>query len=386
MKYQITALLAFAFATQVVAQEPLATINPAWTKQYDLSKVPKGSLKQPGAGTCEKTDCGPGECEKCWESCGNCPKPEDVYGCKAGQWALTFDDGPSEHTTELLDILKAANVKATFLMTGLNVVKFPEVVKRAYNEGHQISQHTWSHPHLMSLSNAQIIAEVRATEDAIFNVTGVKPAFIRPPYGEADDRVKGVLTAMGYHNLLWNMDTLDWDIVAKKEDPSLILKSFQNALAKGTDLNAHDDKGYISLQHDLYVETVKKVPEIEKLLAQHDFHFVLTHECIDAFPYKDNATIPSANSTASSALASATATATASISSAISSAISSTGATSTKAASSVKVSVTPASSAAATSSDSDLKAGTSNLKSGSNIIQMSELVLGFSMVIGSLFM
>ncbi|ORX95348.1 glycoside hydrolase/deacetylase, partial [Basidiobolus meristosporus CBS 931.73] len=255
-------------------------INPAWTKEYDLSKVPNISLKKPGSGTCAKTTCGPGDCDKCWESCGNCAKPDDMYGCKAGQWALSFDDGPSEHTAELLDILKAANVKATFLMVGSNVVKFPDVVKRAYQEGHLIAQHTWSHPHLMSISNEQIVAEIRATEEAILNVTGVRPAFVRPPYGEADDRVKAVITAMGYRNLLWNMDTLDWDIVAKNESATLILKSFENALSKGTDLNAHNDPGYISLQHDLYIETVKQVPQIETILAGHGYHFVLAHECI----------------------------------------------------------------------------------------------------------
>ncbi|ORX81958.1 glycoside hydrolase/deacetylase [Basidiobolus meristosporus CBS 931.73] len=385
MKYQISAIVAIAIATQVIAQEPLAKVNPAWTKEYDLSKVPKVSLKQPGAGTCEKTDCGPGECEKCWESCGNCPKPADVYGCKAGQWALSFDDGPSEHTSELLDILKAANVKATFLMVGSNVVKFPDVVKRAHQEGHQISQHTWSHPHLMSISNEQIVAEVRATEDAIFNATGVRPAFIRPPYGEADDRVKGVLTAMGYHNLLWNMDTLDWDIVAKNEDPQLILKSFQDALAKGTDLNAHDDPGYISLQHDLYLETVKKVPQIEQLLAQHGFHFVLTHECIDASPYKNNATIPSGNSTVvptntssvSSSLSATTVastTSTASVSQSTGTSASSSSSTSTKTAQN-------------TSTGSDVKAtSSSNLESGGSKFQVHGSILGLAVaVVGLLF-
>ncbi|ORX97378.1 glycoside hydrolase/deacetylase [Basidiobolus meristosporus CBS 931.73] len=302
MKFQAGSLLIAACISQAIAQNPLAPINPSWTKQYDLSKVPNIPTKQVGAGICANTNCGPNECEKCWESCGNCARPEDVYGCKKGEWALSFDDGPSEHTAELLDILDAAKVKATFLMVGSQVIKFPEVVKRAHDAGHLIAQHTWSHPHLMTLSNEQIVAEVRAAEDAIFNVTGSKTAFIRPPYGEADDRVKAVLSAMGYHNLLWNMDTLDWDIVAKKQDPSKILESFQNALSKGTVLNAHNDPGFVSLQHDLYVETVKKVPEIEKLLADHGFHFVLANSCIDSPMYQ--------NSNSTNTIASATATAT----------------------------------------------------------------------------
>ncbi|KAK9766233.1 chitin deacetylase [Basidiobolus ranarum] len=282
----------------------LGKLHPAkseWTKQYDLSKVPNKPLRAVGSGVCKDTKCGPEDCDKCFESCGNCPTKEDVYGCEAGEWALTFDDGPSEFTTQLLDILAAAKVKATFLMVGSNVVKYPEVVKRAFDEGHQISQHTWSHPHLMSISNEQIVAELRATEEAIFNVTGARTAFVRPPYGEADDRVKGVFKAMGYHNLLWNMDTLDWDIVGKKQNPDKILDSFKNALTKDTGLNPFNNPGFISLQHDLYVETVKRVPKIEELLAQHNFHFVLAHDCINVSPYK-NASNSSTIQTVSSAV------------------------------------------------------------------------------------
>ncbi|KAK9762388.1 chitin deacetylase [Basidiobolus ranarum] len=185
----------------------------------------------------------PEDCENYWETCGNCALPDDIYGCQARQWALTFDDGSSQYTAQLLDMLAAANVKATFQMIGANVIQFPDVVKRAYDEGHQIASHTRSHPHLMSLSNEQIVAEVKTTEDTLFNITGARPAYICPPYGEADDRVKAIFKAMGYHTLLWNMDTLDWDIPEKNEDASLILDSFKTALTKGTDLNAHNDPG-----------------------------------------------------------------------------------------------------------------------------------------------
>ncbi|KAK9768160.1 chitin deacetylase [Basidiobolus ranarum] len=171
-------------------------------------------------------------------------------------------------------------------MIGSNVIQYPDVVKKAYDQGHQIASHTWSHPHLMSLSNDQIVAEVRATEDAIFNITGVRPSFIRPPYGEADDRVKGIFKAMGYHTLLWNMDTLDWDISTKNESPSLILNSFETAIANGTNLNPHGDLGFISLQHDIYIDTVEQTPNIAQLLAQNNFHFVLAYECVNLSPYQ----------------------------------------------------------------------------------------------------
>ncbi|KAK9766232.1 chitin deacetylase [Basidiobolus ranarum] len=292
MKFYLTSLLLTSYASKVLSQSKssedlLYPVNPEWTSQYDLSNVPNKPLRLSGSGLCKNATCDASDCDRCYESCGNCPRKEDIYGCEAGEWALTFDDGPSPYTVELLDILAAANVKVTFLMVGSNVVKYPEIVKRAFDEGHQISQHTWSHPHLMSISDEQIVAELRATEDAIFNITGARTAFVRPPYGEADDRVKGVFKAMGYYNLLWNMDTLDWDIVAKNQDAGKIIDSFENALTKGTGLNPFNDPGYISLQHDLYVETVKRVPKIEEILAQHNFHFVLAHDCINVAPYQN---------------------------------------------------------------------------------------------------
>ncbi|KAK9695660.1 chitin deacetylase [Basidiobolus ranarum] len=307
MRFQYTSLALLALYKLAKAQEAesstLAEIDPAWISEYDLSGVPDVAPRPMGSGTCPNSQCGPKDCENCWETCGNCALPDDIYGCQAGQWALTFDDGPSQYTSQLLDILAAANVKATFQMIGSNVIQFPDVVKRAYDEGHQIASHTWSHPHLMSLSNDQIVAEVKATENALLNITGAKPAYIRPPYGEADDRVKAIFKAMGYHTLLWNMDTLDWDISEKKENASLILDSFKSALTKGTDLNAHNDPGFISLQHDIYIDTVQQTPNIEQLLAQYNFHLVLAYECANLPPYQNlsqnTTTVPSSTPTSS---------------------------------------------------------------------------------------
>ncbi|ORX83510.1 glycoside hydrolase/deacetylase [Basidiobolus meristosporus CBS 931.73] len=292
-----TAMFLFGLASaQDAGPSALATIDPAWVSQYDLSSVPDTAPRPVGSGTCPNSQCGPGDCENCWETCGNCPLADDIYGCQTGQWALTFDDGPSQYTSELLDILASANVKATFQIIGSNAVQYPDVVKRAYDEGHQIASHTWSHPHLMSLSTEQIVAEVKATENALLNITGAVPAYIRPPYGEADDRVKAIFKAMGYHTLLWNMDTLDWDISDKNESASLILDSFKSAIVSGTELNAHNDLGFISLQHDLYIDTVRQTPAIAQLLDQYSFHFVLAYECANLAPYQNTA-MPSGTST-----------------------------------------------------------------------------------------
>ncbi|OAD66931.1 carbohydrate esterase family 4 protein, partial [Phycomyces blakesleeanus NRRL 1555(-)] len=127
----------------------------------------------------------------------------------AHHWALTFDDGPSNYTSELLDILDEYRIKATFCVLGSNVKRYPQVLQRIFQSGHQIASHTYSHPHLMSLTNEEIIYEIKATEEAIRDAIGIKPKYIRPPFGEADDRVKGLLRTMGYRVLMWNVDPTD---------------------------------------------------------------------------------------------------------------------------------------------------------------------------------
>ncbi|KAK9687433.1 chitin deacetylase [Basidiobolus ranarum] len=89
----------------------------------------------------------------------------------------------SENTPQLLDILAAEGIKATFCVIGvlLQNPKHAETMQRIYREGHTICSHTWSHPHLMSLTNEQIISEMKATEDIIAKTIGVKPRYLRPP-------------------------------------------------------------------------------------------------------------------------------------------------------------------------------------------------------------
>lgn len=104
-------------------------------------------------------------------SIGDCPK---------GMWGLTYDDGPSEFSPALYDFLKTTNQKATLFMIGANAIKYPAIVKRAYDEGHELAIHTWTHSYMTTLTNEQIIAELKWTELAIKEITGVSPRLFRP--------------------------------------------------------------------------------------------------------------------------------------------------------------------------------------------------------------
>jgi peptidoglycan/xylan/chitin deacetylase (PgdA/CDA1 family) len=224
--------------------------NEDWLEEVDLSKI-TGEIRPVGSGICEDAKCDGTDNEKCFESCGNMATEDDIYGCpKEKTWALSFDDGPSNVTAELLDILEEADVKVTFCVMGAHVQRYPDLIKRAYEAGHQIASHTYSHPHLMSLTNEEIVYEVMATEEAIKEAIGVKPRYIRPPYGEADTRVKAILKQLGYTTLMWNVDPTDYSVHMLKDGPQRIQRTFMD-IATGTPsgLNAHNDPGFISLQH-----------------------------------------------------------------------------------------------------------------------------------------
>ena len=99
----------------------------------------------------------------------------------ANQLALTYDDGPTTLTNKLLDQLKAQNVKATFFVVGSRVINNPDILLRAYNEGHEIAIHTWSHPAQTTITNDQIVAEIVWNAKIIKDVIGVTPRVMRPP-------------------------------------------------------------------------------------------------------------------------------------------------------------------------------------------------------------
>ncbi|CAO3639693.1 unnamed protein product [Mucor fragilis] len=277
----VLALMSSMVQAQIDYDNVKTPKNAEWLKGIDMGSVPKLPIRAVGSGVCPDSTCDGDDNDECFESCGNAPAPEDIYGCPQDHhWALTFDDGPSNYTSELLDILDKEDVKATFCVMGAHVEQFPDVLKRAYESGHQIASHTFSHPHLMSLSNEEIIYEVRATEEAIEKAIGIKPHYIRPPFGEADARVKGLLKSMGYKVLLWNVDPTDYDVYMLRNVSSVIQGSFRMA-AQGNDtgLNLHEDPGFISLQHDLYKQSVDQVPKVIEQLKAKGYKFATAAGC-----------------------------------------------------------------------------------------------------------
>ncbi|GJJ77855.1 peptidoglycan-N-acetylglucosamine deacetylase [Entomortierella parvispora] len=259
-----------------------------WLQQYDISKAPVFPLSNDGACPTNTASIPDGQC---WWTCQKCTAPNDVTFCpKAGTWGLTYDDGPTPDSERLYDVLKAHGTKATLFIVGSRAISFPNTLKRAYNEGHQIAVHTWSHPMMTSLSNEQIVAELKWTEKAIFDTIGVTPLYWRPPYGDVDNRVRYIATVLGFKTSIWTdgFDTNDWNIPAGTATPQSVVATFKTWLTKIPTMST----GFIVLEHDLFPQEVNVSINGILPLAYADTALTMMPiaKCVgDAAPYKEGA-------------------------------------------------------------------------------------------------
>ncbi|KAI9282722.1 hypothetical protein BY458DRAFT_531115 [Sporodiniella umbellata] len=235
-----------------------------------------------------------------------------LYQCPKGQWGLTFDDGPSEFSPSLYDFLKSTNQKATLFMIGANVVKHPEIVKRAYEEGHEIAMHTWSHPYMTTLTNEQVVAELKWTEQAIRDIIGVSPKLFRPPYGDIDNRVRDIGDALGFTSVIWDHDTNDWMLA--ENAPGFKSEYIDGNFTKWIKEANSSSTGGLSLEHDITQVTInaaiKNLPGLQKA-----YKVVTVGQCNGVPSYKDaNTTITNNTAVASISASSAVSSASSSVS------------------------------------------------------------------------
>ena len=186
------------------------------------------------------------------------PAPAPTTGNKV--IALTFDDGPGPYTAHLLDVLDQYGAKATFFLIGSKVSSQANVVRSIHARGHQLGNHSWSHPELPKLPVDQIAGEIDRTNDAIKQATGVTPAILRPPYGAVNGVVLEQLRLRGMSSILWSVDTRDW---ADRNSEIVCSRAVAGARP-----------GAIILMHDIHQTSVGAVPCILSALKQQGYSFV----------------------------------------------------------------------------------------------------------------
>ncbi|KAF8607826.1 carbohydrate esterase family 4 protein [Ceratobasidium sp. AG-I] len=194
--------------------------------------------------------------------------------------AITFDDGPYTWNRDIVNTLDAAGAKGTFFVNGNNYGCIfsgsnPSNVKYAYSQGHQIASHTWSHPHLPSLSANQITTEFSKTNDAIKKITGAIPAFVRPPYGEYDQDVLNVAESMGQTVVTWDFDSGD----------SAGVSAAQSATAYQKLVDSHPNN-ILTLNHETHSSTANDLlPKMIQILQGAGYNLVTVAECLGMDPY-----------------------------------------------------------------------------------------------------
>jgi peptidoglycan/xylan/chitin deacetylase (PgdA/CDA1 family) len=182
--------------------------------------------------------------------------------------ALTFDDGPNDTLTpRLLDLLAARHLKATFFVVGQNAADHPDILRRAVREGHEIANHSWSHPNLGKMSDEAVRRELQKTDDAISAAIGKRPTLMRPPYGSITAHQKRwIHDEFGYRIIIWDVDPLDW----KRPGPAVVTSRILKETRAGS----------IVLAHDIHPPTIEAMPATFEQLQKKGFKSVTVTELL----------------------------------------------------------------------------------------------------------
>lgn len=176
---------------------------------------------------------------------------------------LTFDDGPSaRYTAQILKILQAYEVRATFFEVGQNVKRYPALTRRVDQLGHSVQNHSWSHPNLTKVNWPTFKYQVRTTDRYLRAQTGYTPRCLRPPYGATNRAVAQRAAMLGKRLTLWSVDPADWS----RPGSSVIVRRVLAKVRSGSVILLHDGGGNRS-------QTVAALPKILKALKARGYLF-----------------------------------------------------------------------------------------------------------------
>ena len=193
--------------------------------------------------------------------------------------AITFDDGPGLHTSDqILDSLEKYDSVATYFELGQNVANVKDadkIIKRKVEMGCEIASHSWSHPNLFTLSDAQVKVENDKTDAAIKKITGFTPTLYRPPYGNGNDKTTKIFNKSG---ILWSVDTLDWK--SRNKDAIFKVVKSQKTL-----------DGRVILLHSIHQPSADSMDLILPWLKEQGYQTVTVSELL-AYKYGEDPSVP----------------------------------------------------------------------------------------------
>lgn len=193
--------------------------------------------------------------------------------------AISFDAAwGADDTDELLRILKENDVKTTFFMCGYWVNDYPEEVKKIAADGHDLGNHSATHPHMSQLTKEQIKGELTNAHNDVKNLTGVDMQLFRPPFGEYDNNVIEVAQELGYYTIQWDIDSLDWKEFGVENEINQVLN--HKHLGNGSIILFHNDAKYTPQALDRIIKGLKEkgyeiVPISELILKD---NYEMNHE------------------------------------------------------------------------------------------------------------
>lgn len=192
--------------------------------------------------------------------------------------SISFDAAwGNEDTQALIDILDRYQVKATFFVVGQWAEKYPESVKALHDAGHEVMNHSNTHPHFPQQSVEEIIQELNACNDKVEAVTGVRPTLVRLPYGDYDDASINAVRSIGMEPIQWDVDSLDWKEIPASEITQRVTSKVQ--------------PGSIVLFHNAAIHTPEALPGILEALTQDGYTIVPISQLILPGEYGNDYTI-----------------------------------------------------------------------------------------------
>lgn len=226
--------------------------------------------------------------------------PRDLnFSCKKNnQYALTFDDGPSENYPKLLEVLKKHNVKATFFVVGGNLKsdRAHELYVQMVKEGHFVANHTLSHADLTILSPEGVYEQIEKSRDALLTspllktvspdlIANLKKStkYVRPPFGNINALVDDIFKKNDYISVRWNSDRYDWDMPPTSESAKIIVNRVIQQLNFIDSLRAQNvdfNQSILDLNHDFQNSTLEAVDAYIPIIKAHGYTFVTLDECL----------------------------------------------------------------------------------------------------------